>query len=361
MKRVLHLEAVRVIAILCVMYLHTGFKGHEAYSCTDSRITFVVSLILACISPIAVYLFWMVSGALMLSKSEDAKYVYTKRVTRILIVLLIFSVIRYFYDWFMGIYGADVFWGEAYGAHAGMGLVKLGFWDFFSKFIAGRIFLPYWFLYSYIEIMLLLPFIRRAVQGMNIIEWKIFAALEVFLVFVNVCNKLFHAGFAVSVQIPEAVNVFVLGYVAEKIIPSKWLEKGRNLIGLLGLIIMMVAIEYITTITIGNPVGDDKVEFTNMLVVPMAFCIMLLIRGISIKLDHCPQIIVRAILYAGGCTFGLYIIEDYVRQILSFIYDRLAPILTIIPACIIWILCSFLIGIMIAGFMKKIPWLGKYI
>ena len=55
------------------MFIHTGYMGHEAYSCTNSNSTFVVSLLLACVSAIGVDLFWMVSGALLLGIEEDAR------------------------------------------------------------------------------------------------------------------------------------------------------------------------------------------------------------------------------------------------------------------------------------------------
>ena len=362
MKKILHLEVIRIIAILFVMFIHSGYWGRDAYSCTSSRMTFVVSLMLACMTAIGVNLFWMVSGSLLIGKNEDAKSVYTKRIPRIIVVLLLFSVIRYVYDWFMGVYGADFYWSVAYGANAGAGLAKLEILDFIRKFFYGTIFLPYWFLYSYIAILLLLPFIRRMIQGMNATDWKYLAIIEVvFLLFIKFIEMKMSISFAVPFYITDVVNAFILGYAAEKVIPQKWLEKWQNLLGIIVLIILLVGIEYYATVTIGNPVGQERKVFTDTFSIPIAFCVVLLIRGLSYKIGDCPKWLSKVVSFAGGCAFGIYLIEDYLRHFMIFVYEITVPVVTVMPACFIWLGCSFIVGLLVVGVLKKIPGLGKLI
>ena len=362
MKKQLHLEVIRILGILSVMFIHSGYRGHEAYSCTDSGITFVVSLVLACVSAIGVDLFWMVSGALLLGKNEDAKYVYTKRLPRILIVLLVFSVIRYFYDWFMGVYGADVYWAIGYGSNAGAGHAPIGVLDFLRRFFSGAIFVPYWFLYSYIGILLILPFLRRAIQNMSMNEWKYLAVIELcFLIVIRVIELIPNTSFGVPFFMAEAVNTFILGYAAEKVVPRKWLEKWKNLIGIILLVIIFVAVEYYLTVTLGNPVGENRKVFTDIFIIPIALGVVLVIRGLSFKMGECPKWLSKTICFAGSCTFGLYLIEDYLRQLLVPVDEELASVITVMPACIVWLLSSFVVGILVVGLMKKIPGFGKLI
>lgn len=362
MKKILHLEVIRIIAVLFVMFIHSGYWGRDAYSCTDSRMTFVVSLILACMTAIGVNLFWMVSGSLLIGKNEDAKIVYTKRIPRIVVVLLLFSVIRYVYDWFMGVYGGNYYWSTAYGANAGAGLAKLEILDFIRKFLYGTVFLPYWFLYSYIAILLLLPFIRKMIQGMKATEWRYLAILEVvFLIFIKFIEMGMNISFAVPFFIPEAVNAFILGYAAEKVIPQKWLEKWKNLLGIVLFIILFVGIEYYATVTIGNPVGQERKVFTDAFTTPIAFGVVLFIRGLSYKIGDCPKWLSKVVSFAGGCAFGIYLIEDYLRQFMIFVYEKTVPVITVMPACFIWPGCSFIVGLLVVGVLKKIPGLGRYI
>ncbi|WP_081647091.1 acyltransferase [Butyrivibrio sp. NC2007] len=362
MKKILHLEIIRILAILCIMFIHTGFWGHDAYSCTDSHITFIVSLLLACVSAIGVDLFWMVSGSLLLGIDEDISVVYKKRLPRILIVLAVFSVIRYFYDFFMEDYGGGVYWSRVYGDNAGTGLLHIGLGDFAKKFLSGNVYLPYWFLYYYIGILLLLPFIRKVVKGMSTIEWKYFAVFEVcFLVIVKLFEPVIHTRFGVPFFIPEAVNAFVLGYAAEKVVPAEWIKKRKNLVLLFLVSVVFVAVEYTFSVKLGNPIGEGRNVFTDMFIQPLAFCVVLIIRGISLNLKMCSERLYKVICVVGSCTFGLYLIEEYLRDILFFIYDALVPMVTVMPACIIWLLCCFIVGVPVVCALKKLPLIGKLI
>lgn len=359
--KIIHLEAIRILAILCVIYIHSGYRGHEAYTCTDSRVTFIVSLILACITNIGVDLFWMVSGAVLLRKKEDAATVYTKRIPRIIIVLLIFSVLRYFYDYYMMTYGSMVYWSEAYGINAGAGGAEIGIGDFITRFISGRIFLPYWFLYFYIGILLVLPFISKMTRNMNLTDWKYLAAVELVLVFIGIMKVLTGVELAVPIFIPDSVCAFVFGYMAESVIPGDWISKGRNIVGIFGASVIMIAFEVAITLTLGDPSGDSGIVYTSILGQIIAFNVLLIARGISLKINRSPKRIASIICYVGGCTFGLYLIEDYIRQMLTFIYDKLSPVMTVMPACIVWVICSFVVGTMVVGIIKKLPGIGKLI
>ncbi len=361
-KKILHIEVLRILAVLCIMYSHTGFRGHDAYSCTDSTVTFMASLALACVSTCGVELFWMISGSLLLDGEECAREVYKKRVIRFLKVLLIFSLIRYFYDWFMGVYGTSVYWGDAYGVKAGAGQVHIGVWDFFIRFISGSIFVPYWFLYYFIGILILLPFIRKLFRAMTMDEWRLLLLLEfIFLVVVEPAEIVLHTHLEIPFYVPGPVNSFILGYAAEKVISGDALKKSRNLVLIACVVVTVVLFKCIVTIMLGNPIGADRIVYTEVCNQPIAFCVLLLARGLALKLGECPKRMAKIICYIGGCTFGIYLLEDYLRQLLAFIDDDLTPILTVMPACIVWIVCSYVAGIIVVGALKILPGLKKLI
>ncbi len=368
----LHIEVIRILAILCIMYIHTGYRGHDTYACTDSHLTFVLALIAACVSAVGVDLFWMVSGSLLLSKKEDSGVVYKKRVPRMVIVLFVFSVIRYLYEWLV-VEGILPWYENNMGYVTG----SFSLWDFVRRLLSGKIFEPYWFLYFYIGILLGLPFMRRAVQGMNDTEWKYFANLEIFfLIVVRIIELVPNTIIAVPFYLMEEVNAFILGYVAGNVVPKTWLRK-RGVVTGLGIgCVAMVAIEYALSMVIGYPYGDHRVVFTNWLCQPLAFGLILFVRGLALRTkdgqeetgnveessgDGCPEWLARFIRYDGGCTFGIYLTEDYLRNGLIFIDDRLQGPVTMLPACAIWLLCCYFVGLVIVGLLKKIPGFGKLI
>ena len=70
-QRKLHLEMIRIIAVFLVIFNHTD--GFIYYIETTNRLTWLFSLGMAGICRIAVPLFFMVSGALLLDREESVK------------------------------------------------------------------------------------------------------------------------------------------------------------------------------------------------------------------------------------------------------------------------------------------------
>ncbi len=64
MQKKLHLEMIRILALFCIVYDHTGPRGSSLYTFTDGQLTWMVSLISAVVCKVGVPLFFMVSGAL---------------------------------------------------------------------------------------------------------------------------------------------------------------------------------------------------------------------------------------------------------------------------------------------------------
>lgn len=63
----------------------------------------------------------------------------------------------------------------------------------------------------------------------------------------------------------------------------------------------------------------------------------------------------RVIHSMGQCVFGIYLIERPVREHLAFVCDRLAPQIGQFPACIVWVLCIYVVAYMIVLLLRQIP------
>ena len=89
-------ELMRILAIFLVVFNHTenrGFFLYQAPGC--SAVNAILSLLLATVCKIAVPLFFMISGGLLLHRQETLKDLLCRRIVRMALVLVLFSGILY--------------------------------------------------------------------------------------------------------------------------------------------------------------------------------------------------------------------------------------------------------------------------
>ncbi len=139
----IYLDIIRLVAIFCVVYNHTPGFDVPAYE-GWSQAGYWGALVVNQVVKMAVPLFFMVTGALLLVKEESISALFRKRVFRFAMVVVIITIVQYaFY---------------CCSAQEGFSLKTL-----LSQFYHGVIcneFRASWFLYAYIGMLLMLPFIR---------------------------------------------------------------------------------------------------------------------------------------------------------------------------------------------------------
>ena len=149
----------------------------------------------------------------------------------------------------------------------------------------------------------------------------------------------------------------MLGYAAENVLQKEWLSK-KSVIAMFCLFaIAIVTIESLLTVSAIRASSDAT--FFDLLGIPLAFCIFAAFRGIALNIKSGNPFFEKAVIFLGSCTFGVYLLEDYSRNLLSFICDMLADKLTLIPACLIWLVCSYLLTVIVVAIIKKTPILRK--
>ena len=146
-KRLLGLDALRIFAILLVIFNHTNERGFYRFL-TDDPGTFLYwfNLFFSVACKVAVPLFFMISGALLLRKEESIGATY-KRGIRILVDLILFSLLFY--------------WVEA--IETGSPLTAFGL----LKGIVQSNVPHLWYLYTYIAFLLVVPVLRGFVRGLT--------------------------------------------------------------------------------------------------------------------------------------------------------------------------------------------------
>ena len=143
-KRKTHLDFLRILAAFLVLVHHSelmelfdhmpaGLVGIFALSCMTSLVF------------INVPLFYMISGALLLGREESDRVIYGKRIPRFLLLTFLASSFTYIYRCYPSFNTAD----------------------FFRGFFAGNMDETHWYLYAYLGLLMCVPFLRRAAQGMT--------------------------------------------------------------------------------------------------------------------------------------------------------------------------------------------------
>ena len=145
----IYLEILRILAILFVIFNHTGVNGFLLFSkYPNTSGQFWLYLFTSTFVTCAVPVFFMISGALLLPKDEDLTTLWQKRILPVVIVLLVFSLWYYFDS-------------------ISYNLMKVDLEVFFQKLYSTNLKKHLWFLYYYIAFLIGLPFLRCLVKNLD--------------------------------------------------------------------------------------------------------------------------------------------------------------------------------------------------
>lgn len=338
-EKIIYFEICRIIAIFCVLYRHAGGRGADAWMYTNSSWVHLLSLTGVVISCVGMPLLWMTSGALLLPRKEPWQKVYKKRIPRIVVALLLFSAVRYIYVCLSGNQAGSVL-------------------DFCRQFYAQEIFVPYWFLYEYIGILFVLPFLRKMVQNLTEQEECV---LFVFILGWSILNDISKAylgtGFVLDFPFSGSLSYFILGYLMEN---CQVLRKSNRKVLWFG-IVQVVLLTSGIYIWVSGQRGMEALVYAAEGSLSMLLTISVYdsIRYLSEKSNWNNEALRKFILWCGSNVFGLYLIEDYLRNATAVIWEKLAPYISTLPACFIWLFIVFLIGNVLVAAARKLPFFRK--
>lgn len=223
-----------------------------------------------------------------------------KRILRIVIIIIVFSFIYYIRFYLQHPeYGFNLF--------------------FFVKLIYSEPFItPYWFLYSYLTFLLILPFLRRLALASTDEEYLYLSILAWAAIFLNGC---------------AGILMTYLYYIKTGIYDVIFIEK----FNLLPAAAVFFIIKY----------SCDRLEQS--------------VSGAE-ACAPCLQGTERAVLYVGSCTFCTYLFEEMLRiDLFIKLFAQLSPPLPTLLVCILYIFCMLVAGIAISTVLKRVPgmkWLG---
>lgn len=148
-RRIVYLDALRILACLCVIYIHINERGQFMFAYREiGSVPYFVEMFISIFTKMAVPVFFAISGALTLHKQIDLKTLWTKKILRMALVLAIFSGFAYTVTVFKG--------------HASWGLKTFifGMYDSTWSF-------SYWYLYAYLGFLMVSPVLGTLARALN--------------------------------------------------------------------------------------------------------------------------------------------------------------------------------------------------
>lgn len=349
-----YLDVLRILCITLVVFNHTPAYNQPILSPTIENLF----TLLICISvKVAVPIFFMISGSLLLKKEESLTQLLHKRVLRFVFVIILFGMVQYL-QWIFrkGINPSLVDFLTACDNPGKVG-ATVG-----------------WFLYAYLGFLLMLPLLRSMVKNLShsfyIYSIVLFLLFQVVLPsFVSlVCGKV--ADVAILPYIPlisgDYIKVgaysllyFTLGYyLEEKLILKKVSYIIYIIIGFFSII--FIVLDALLTCYVANTIGVEgkTIEHYSWFfaaVLPACVFIYLLVKKIFLSWNISPRF-QWLLSKLGGAVFTVFFIENILRNAYSPLFENYNK--EYWPS--VWVtLLTVASGLVIGLIVKQIPGLKK--
>lgn len=291
-KRLVYIDVMRVFAMLLVILAHSCAAVLVSHSKNwQVANSFVI------VTEVAVPLFFMISGAMLLNspKTASLKYLFKHRMTRILVPFIVWSIISAFVN--------SVIFDK----------MHINAVDSILKMYHQPVLIAYWFIYPLISLYLLSPLLKSMVEHVD--DGMLTYLLILFLVFIIALP-------VAAKSLPNGLGVYFKGYPQGELIASESLAyfvlgyrltrgKHRHINTWLNmlLIVLLMGIK----IWISFLVVDKSLRYLNIvsaLILPLVtILIYLALRSLE---PHYPRWFVSLIEYVAPLTYGVYLLHGIV-------------------------------------------------
>lgn len=344
-----YLDVLRIIAILFVVYIHTGSNGSVYYMHAQESIFYPGYLFISIFVKIAVPLFFMISGVLLIPKEEAYKDVI-KRFIRFALILFGTSIIMYFY----------VGWKNKSTYYS----IK----DFLTLVYSKGIIVPYWYLYAYLAYILMLPFIRKIARDLGQKDFWWLMALYCLNTLLHIVDytvfkgRFFHnSNFTLFIGL-QYVFYPILGYYLDAKVDLKKYDWKRLLIMGLScfmIIALMALLTHWRCVKL-NQWSEDDLPFFNCCAFVPAITVFITVKKLFVKhpVGEKTQRVLKAI---AGTTFGVYLFERVFRSELRFVLEAMKTVIHPYVACWLWVLIVCIVGGGVIFLIRLIPGVKRVI
>jgi surface polysaccharide O-acyltransferase-like enzyme len=333
---------LRLIALYAVIILHCTSPLLAAYGKVP-MVDWWMGDFLNALVRFAVPVFVMITGALLLNREYEIGDFLKKRLTRVVIPFLFWSLVYIWYSWYNEdiTFGSDIWFDIKQVLH----LLKTG--------AAYHL----WYVYMLIGLYFFIPVIGKFVRNASEKEIRYFLIVWFVVMFISQpylahinpsVDMHYFAGFA---------GYLVLGhYLAYKDFNNKHLRAWMVLLFVLGICI----IAFGSRLLIGHPEypGTMFYEPVNPAVMLLSASIFLIVKNTVPKV---PPFIVRLRDFTGRYNYGIYLAHALVLVFLEDPFGINYKLCTPIVSIPLTALIAFVISLLLVWLINKIPLVGKWI
>jgi len=290
-SRSIWIDNARIIAIFAVVLLHVAARF--VYANPGGNINWWFADIYDAAVRWGVPVFAMVSGALLLDpgRQESLGTYYKKRVLRVAVPIVFWSVLYYF-------------WGTVPGMLRGEMPPLM---PFVYKLMEGTPFYHLWFLYMILGFYVFAPFIRKAMTACSVRELFVLDGLLFFFAAAHVAHG-YWVGNATDALATDKFLVYLPYFIAGHLVkehirpPRPWILATIFVLSVTAAALGRYVLYQIT----GVPNELEPYAYANLslFVIPMALSMCLLLRQMERPLFS--EAFVKT---AGPLTFGIYLIH----------------------------------------------------
>lgn len=367
--RKLHLDALRILAIVLVVFNHSPAFSFPSYAATPA-FAYYGMLVLDICCKMAVPLFFMISGALLFGRDESMSRLFSKRVMRFLIVIVAYGVLQY--GFFIWTTHGEMLWSW-----------KLLVRAIYSGWPVSNDPVGYpsaiWFLYGYLAMLLVLPFLRAMVRHLRDCDYLYLFALQIILVALlpSVMDTIYGVNLSAGEgrsrccsYIPffgfcSYIIYMLLGYFLEHRLPCQpWRGKAKRWLVALAPACILCGLIGVELVRRGGGLDapratDVQYYLSCFLLLPCAFLYCLVQRGCANI--STSGLLAKVITLAGGSVFTVMLTENIFRWALMPFYHRMCSVAGDYGAALLLVLVTCLCAGVLGLLLKRVPIVKKYL
>lgn len=313
-----NIEIMRVAAFVMVIVIHVSNYFCRAYG-TISNGEYIYSLVINSLARVSVPCFFMMSGALLLGRTESISK-NMKRVGRFLMVLVIWSIIYYLFN--------------TYYSHQD----TFGLSNFLEKPAEAHL----WYLYVMIPVYLMLPFLQAMCRGMD--QKAETAFVMIGTIWIIALHLMSYEKMSLYYDLPilgdrSYIYYLFMGYFITKYIPKIKIKNGYLFIIFAGGALLNVVI----TALCSEPRLDHyerTLEYGNPLVLISALAFFTFIMRIGNGNVSLSDKWKERINVCCSCSFGIYLVhimllDNYKIHVKADVYSAYVMIPVLVIAILI--------------------------
>lgn len=343
--RVYFYDFLRILACFLVIVNHTiGSVFIKHFPSPSSYL----SLIYFFTCKIAVPIFLMLTGALLLNRQESLKTLFTKRILRMVIALFVFSFIVYLMPF----------------------VKRLDFTGFNpAAFLVNTLKEPiksaYWYLYMLIGLLLCLPLLRKMIAGFEIKDYiYYFILLIAFVGIIQAAGRHLKipmiSGYFAIPLIATPLGYAIFGHFAGNIIGKETITK-KMIVWAWVVFIVGTALSVALTVAEYNRNGKFLLTLDNyssaLIMLPSA-AIFLMARYYVPKIKISPSA-GKVITSVSMTTFGIYMMHIILIDLTSPLLKWLNSNINDLFAVVIYEIFIFVLSYGATKVLQQIPYIKK--